>query len=243
MEGDLVGPAIPPHILAKRKRKAEEAAAAAAAASKSPPTEDPDSKKRRTVGPAPPPAPLNERSSGYPDDDDNNDSSSDDDIGPALPPGAGTEVDQELAAQRRLAMFAEAQATKADDSKPKRDEWMLVPPKSEDWASKLVEIILYGQNRQKNAGDNTKKPSISAAEAEETARRIKEYNEKNRNRSLYDQHKSSGSIREKEDNPSARAFDREKDIAGGRKVGHQQKKEMLQRAAQFGDRFSSGNFL
>ncbi|RPB14414.1 hypothetical protein P167DRAFT_563887 [Morchella conica CCBAS932] len=282
MEGDLVGPVIPPHILAKRKRKAEEAAAAAAAASKSPPTEDPDSKKRRTVGPAPPPAPLNERSSGYPDDDDNNDSSSDDDIGPALPPGAGTEVDQELAAQRRLAMFAEAQATKADDSKPKRDEWMLVPPKSEDWASKVDPTKLknrkfqsgkgakapqkagrdnslwtespeerrkrlndevMGIRKPATQGDNTKKPSISAAEAEETARRIKEYNEKNRNRSLYDQHKSSGSIREKEDNPSARAFDREKDIAGGRKVGHQQKKEMLQRAAQFGDRFSSGNFL
>ncbi|KAI5847243.1 hypothetical protein DFP73DRAFT_525579 [Morchella snyderi] len=285
MDGNLVGPAIPPHILAKRKRKAEEAAAAAAVlakgAPKSPPlTEDPDGKKRRTVGPAPPPAPLNEQPSGYPDD--NNDSSSDDDIGPALPPGPGTEVDQELAAQRRLAMFAEALVTKADDSKPKRDEWMLVPPKSEDWTLKVDPAKLknrkfqsgkgakapqkaggdnslwtespeerrkrlndevMGIRKPATQGDNIKKSSISAAEAEETARRIKKYNEINRNRSLYDQHKSSGSVREKEDNPSARAFDREKDIAGGRKVGHQQKKEMLQRAAQFGDRFSSGSFL
>lgn len=112
-------------------------------------------------------------------------------------------------------MFAEAQATKADDSKPKRDEWMLVPPKSEDWASKVDPTKLknrkfqsgkgakapqkaggdnslwtespeerrkrlndevMGIRKPATQGDNTKKPSISAAEAEETARRIKEYN-------------------------------------------------------------------
>jgi hypothetical protein len=46
-----------------------------------------------------------------------------------------------------------------------------------------------------------------------------------------------------EDDPSKRTFNREKDIAGGRKINHQQKKEMLNRAADFGSRFSSGSYL
>lgn len=92
MDGDLVGPAIPPHILAKRKRRAEEEAAAAAAATKEvprSPAEDSDNKKRRTAGPAPPPALIEERPYGNPSDDD---SSSDDEIGPSMPPGPGSEV-------------------------------------------------------------------------------------------------------------------------------------------------------
>ena len=68
------------------------------------------------------------------------------------------------------------------------------------------------------------------------------WQDKNRNKSLYDEHKKV-TPREKEDDPSKRAFDKEKDIAGGRKIGHAQKKEMLTRAADFGSRFSSGSFL
>lgn len=56
-----------------------------------------------------------------------------------------------------------------------------------------------------------------------------------------DEHKSRAMF--KEDDPSKRAFDREKDIAGGIKISNKQKKEMLDRAAQFGSRFSSGKYL
>lgn len=49
--------------------------------------------------------------------------------------------------------------------------------------------------------------------------------------------------KEKEDDPSKRAFDKEKDIGGGMKIGHAQKKEMLTRAADFGSRFAGGNYL
>ena len=77
---------------------------------------------------------------------------------------------------------------------------------------------------------------------EETARKIKEHNEKNRAKSLYDQHKESGSQAE-EDDPSKRAFDYEKDIAGGIKIGHTQRKDMLNRARDFSSRFSGGGYL
>ena len=66
--------------------------------------------------------------------------------------------------------------------------------------------------------------------------------EKHRHQSLYDEHKNSARA-EPEDDPSQRAFDKEKDIGGGRKVGHAQRKELLNRAADFGSKFARGNYL
>jgi len=283
MDADQVGPQIPPHILAKRKRKAEEEAAAREAAKSAELTKSDEeaAKKRRTVGPASPPAPLEERPL-EPPNDDVDENSSDDDIGPSLPTAAASAEDEELAAQRRLARFEEHDAsTRANDGKLKRDEWMIVPPKSEDWATKVDPTKL--KNRKFNTGKGAKAPQkvdgentlwtetpeqkrrrledevmgvkrlaaqggddkkldkSAGAEAKETARRIQEYNDKNRSKSLYSDHKARGKY--EEDDPSKRAFDREKDIAGGVKINHQQKKEMLQRASDFGSRFSSGSYL
>lgn len=66
--------------------------------------------------------------------------------------------------------------------------------------------------------------------------------DKHRGRSLYNEHKEAGP-KEKEDDPSKRAFDKEKDIRGGRKIGHAQRKELLNRAADFGSRFVSGSYM
>ena len=59
---------------------------------------------------------------------------------------------------------------------------------------------------------------------------------------MYAEHQKT-SPREKEDDPSARAFDREKDIAGGMKINSKQRKEMMHKAADFGSRFSSAKYL
>ena len=80
-------------------------------------------------------------------------------------------------------------------------------------------------------------------EAEETARRIREYNERNRNKSLMEEHKGASRGKEKEDDPSKRGFDREKDMALGGRLGHGQKREMLAKAADFGSRFQKGRYL
>jgi hypothetical protein len=84
-------------------------------------------------------------------------------------------------------------------------------------------------------------------EERETARRIAEYNEKNRSRSLYkvkeEMDGGAESAREKEDDPSKRAFDREKDMALGGRLGHGAKREMLAKAADFGSRFQRGKYL
>ncbi|KAL2412716.1 hypothetical protein ABEF95_002163 [Exophiala dermatitidis] len=75
----------------------------------------------------------------------------------------------------------------------------------------------------------------------ETARRLKKYNEK-RGPSLYASHNASSKVVE-EDDPSARAFDREKDIAGGATINATKRREMLKKASDFSSRFSSAKYL
>ncbi|KAL8732627.1 MAG: hypothetical protein Q9166_002602 [cf. Caloplaca sp. 2 TL-2023] len=80
-------------------------------------------------------------------------------------------------------------------------------------------------------------------ERRETERRIREFNEKNRGvGSLYEEHKK-GVQKEKEDDPSKRAFDKEKDMSMGVKIGHAKRKEMLAKSADFGSRFAGGKYL
>ena len=79
-------------------------------------------------------------------------------------------------------------------------------------------------------------------EARETERRIREYNLKNRGTSLYSEHQKAAP-KEKEDDPSARVFDKEKDMGMGVKIGHAQKRELLNKAKDFGSRFEKGSYL
>ena len=82
-------------------------------------------------------------------------------------------------------------------------------------------------------------------EDRETERRIREYNERNRGRSLMEEFtsKPGGEGKEKEDDPSKRGFDRERDMALGGRLGHGEKREMLAKAKDFGSRFQKGRYL
>jgi len=76
---------------------------------------------------------------------------------------------------------------------------------------------------------------------EETSRRIKENIEKHRGKSLVEEQQQRNP-EDKEDDPSKRAFDYEKDI-GDVRVGHSARRDMLNRAQNFGSRFSGGGYL
>jgi hypothetical protein len=65
--------------------------------------------------------------------------------------------------------------------------------------------------------------------------------EKARGPSLMDQHQGR-KPENAEDDPSARAFDREKDMGMGG-IGRTQKKELLKQAGGFSSKFSGGSFL
>ena len=64
-----------------------------------------------------------------------------------------------------------------------------------------------------------------------------------RGKSLVEQHQEKGTGKEKEDDPSKRAFDYEKDMAVTGNVNHKQRREMLNKSKGFGDRFSGGSYL
>ncbi|KZF26052.1 hypothetical protein L228DRAFT_235167 [Xylona heveae TC161] len=107
---------------------------------------------------------------------------------------------------------------------------------------KRLENEVMGVSKPASQGGSRSSENILSTEDKEAAKRIQEYNEKYRNKSLYDEH-SKSTTKEEEDDPSKRAFDREKDIAGGQKIGFTQKREMLNRAKDFGSRFSGGRYL
>ncbi|KAK3330073.1 hypothetical protein B0H66DRAFT_44593 [Apodospora peruviana] len=52
-----------------------------------------------------------------------------------------------------------------------------------------------------------------------------------------------GAEEEDEDDPSKRAFDREKDMAVGGRISNTKRQEIVNRAANFGGRFQKGNYL
>lgn len=94
-------------------------------------------------------------------------------------------------------------------------------------------------------------PSIRDKQQEERDRKIAESIGAHRGKSLYDEHAekrkdgkdAQGRAAEEEDDPSKRAFDREKDMAVGGKIGSQQRRELVNKSANFGGRFQKGSFL
>ncbi|KAH8836956.1 hypothetical protein MCOR27_001535 [Pyricularia oryzae] len=89
-----------------------------------------------------------------------------------------------------------------------------------------------------------KNPGVDARDAA-----IRAYTSQTRGKSLYEEHqakrKANGGARTaaEEDDPSKRAFDREKDMAVGGRVTNAQMRDLRKQAADFGGRFSKGKYL
>lgn len=274
-----VGPQLPPH-LSKRKREEENTTSASPQSISSSRSSSTGSvSKRRRIGPAPPPADLSERPTTPPSPSPSA-SSDDSDFGPCLPPAPGSHgaiIEAEKRQERE-----EQAAVRDAAKKPQREEWMLVPPKQDDWSSRVDPTKL--RNRKFNTGKGSKAPASNVggdnavwtetseqkrqrledevlgvkkpaqlgredkrsakeeAEKRATDDRIREYNEQSRGQSLYSEHKKQVP-KEKADDPSKRAFDREKDMALGGKLGEAKKREMVKRAGDFGSRFEKGSYL
>ncbi|KAJ5112090.1 hypothetical protein N7532_000135 [Penicillium argentinense] len=71
--------------------------------------------------------------------------------------------------------------------------------------------------------------------------KIKKFNDRSgKNRRL---EKPEKTRKEEEDDPSMRAFDREKDMAVSSKISNAQRREMVNKASDYNSRFSKGSFL
>ncbi|KAF2224947.1 hypothetical protein BDZ85DRAFT_259372 [Elsinoe ampelina] len=274
-----IGPALPPHLLAKRKRQQEEDdtdAGTGGPGAKRP--KSPEQKSSRQIGPAAPPAPLDQRPAEPANADSGDDSSDDDDdFGPSLPTGDGANSTVSARPAEAQAPLRSEGSREQASATSRRDEWMMVPPKQDDLSARMdpTKLRARGFNTGKGAkgstgpgGDNDtwtetpeqkrqrlenqvmgvkkstdpirsdKREEARRREEKEKAAKIKEA----RGGSLYDQHQKRADV-EQDDDPSQRAFDREKDMSTGMKIGGKQKKELLSKASNFGSKFASGSFL
>lgn len=78
-------------------------------------------------------------------------------------------------------------------------------------------------------------------ESAERDRRIKEYNAQTRGQSLMEKYTSGKNV--EDDDPSKRAFDYQKDIAGGRTLGFKERDALIGRAKNLDSKYSGGNYL
>ncbi|KAI0872649.1 hypothetical protein GGS24DRAFT_430490 [Hypoxylon argillaceum] len=109
-------------------------------------------------------------------------------------------------------------------------------------------------------GPNSAHPRAKTKEDAEQAARIQSFTEATRGRSLYEEHQEARSragggqaagggaskkswVDEEDDDPSKRAFDKEKDMKLGGRIGASQRRELLNKAADFGGRFAKGKYL
>ncbi|KIW65851.1 hypothetical protein PV04_08071 [Phialophora macrospora] len=88
----------------------------------------------------------------------------------------------------------------------------------------------------------TKSGSGTISHDDGMAKRMKEYNEARRGPSLYASHISSQD-KPLDDDPSARAFDREKDIGSGSAISATKRREMVKKATDFSSRFEKARYL
>ncbi|KAI1827226.1 hypothetical protein F4861DRAFT_494508 [Xylaria intraflava] len=121
---------------------------------------------------------------------------------------------------------------------------------------KRLENAVLGRDGA-NATPRSAQPKSDAKADAEQAARIQTFTEATRGRSLYEEHQAarargeagapSGSKKgwadEEEDDPSKRAFDKEKDMKLGGRIGAAQRRELVNKAADFGSRFAKGKYL
>lgn len=223
--------------------------------------------KPASAGPTPspqPPPPADEDSS---DDDDYGPSlpsasTARPQIGPTLPPSAAEDDtpqrDSWMLAPPTGGSFTERDPTKIRarkfaSGKPGGGSSSSSNQPSSIWTETPEEKLLRLQNSVlgRSGGQGTegegKKGNGRSKEAEERDRKIAANIEASRGKSLYEEHsqkrKDQGEDKEEEDDPSKRGFDREKDMALGGRLGTAQRRELMNKSANFGGRFSKGSYL
>ncbi|KAJ5827778.1 hypothetical protein N7447_004541 [Penicillium robsamsonii] len=210
------------------------------------------SKQRKVIGPSLPPPQADSGSESSDDDDD---------FGPSLPPSGPLKDPVHIEPTDSGSKL---------EKESQRDQWMLQPPSHSDWASKIDPTQL--RNRKFNTSKSATAPksmdSSWVETPEERMRRLQDavmgvgtstnqedHKDASNAKLMEDQIKrykdmtgkntrlENPGAQKEDDDPSARAFDREKDMAVASKISSAQRREMVKKAADYNTRFTKGNFL
>ena len=264
-----VGPQLPPHLAEKRKRDDE---GEDTRPSSSPDSPSKRTRVIGPL-PPPAPLDERPTSSSVRDGDEKDEgsesSSEDDGFGPALPSAADIKK-ASTASQPRSAQpqsTAPAQRDEWMTIAPTSGDWSArvdptklknrkfgtgkgpsVPKGGADsWHETPEQKQARLQREMMGIKDDSKsrssRPEVSKQDTEDAAtrRRLQELNAA-RGPSLYTSHQGKAE-KEEDDDPSARAFDREKDIGGGLQINATQRRDMMKKAGDFDSRFSSAKYL
>ncbi|ODM19891.1 hypothetical protein SI65_04877 [Aspergillus cristatus] len=198
--------------------------------------------KRKIIGPALPSEHASwEQKISHDDDSDD----SDDDIGPVLPP-AGTEhtrLDNKADDAGSECLEVSSKENHHMNSR-QRDEWMLQPPEESDWTSRVDPTKL--RNRKFQTGRSTRGPPVAnrvdSSWTENPEQKMERIRDKEATRKDVAQQSGLKSS-DNGDDPGMRPFDREKDMATSSSISNAQRRELLNKAADFGSRFTGGRLL
>lgn len=185
-------------------------------------------------------------------------------IGPALPPtvsDAPTRDDWMLAPPKATGyserdttkMRARKFASKPSASAGSGGEISSIWTESPEEKLRRLQDSVLGRSSGQDGSSGTAGGSVKTKEEEQRNKRIAASIESQRGQSLYEEHqqqkresrqgKPGADDDEEDDDPSKRGFDREKDMAIGGKLGSSQRKELVNKSANFGGRFQKGSFL
>lgn len=192
------------------------------------------------VKPAPSPTPTPSASTAY-----ETSASSQRDAWMLVPPSNGdwtSRVDPTKLKARKFNTSKSASAPK-DTSSNAADTWNETPQEKHARLQREMMGIKdpVSTLTSTSSRHTSKKDRAEDANDVETKKRMKEYAAA-RGPSLYNAHQKKDTL-EKPDDPSARAFDREKDIGGGLQINDTQRRDLLKKAGDFPSRFSSAKYL
>ncbi|KAL5594295.1 hypothetical protein BROUX41_001237 [Berkeleyomyces rouxiae] len=246
----VLGPSLPPTLLDKSSKTGVDSPSSRQGISQLPP--DPASESESDsddgYGPALPTGTYNDESrSNMPLADQDHEAPS----GPKrddwmLAPPASSTARAPDPTRIKSRTFASGRGAAAPKSSELSSIWTETPEEKR----RRLENAVLGRADESEPKKNHVAPSDAQERIErEKRRKISEYTEQTRGKSLYSVRQEAlksgagGSVVEEEDDPSKRAFDIKKDMAIGGRLDKGQKKEMLNKAANFGDRFQKGSFL
>lgn len=177
---------------------------------------------------------------------------------PSAEPGY-RERDPTKIRNRKFASGATATTRPRDGMSGISSIWTETP---EEKARRLADALLgrAGDGEQQQQQQRPRQSPAAGSSSGPAPRddKIRAFTEQTRGKSLYEEHqtarksgkstasgaKKGGEVDDDEDDdPSKRAFDREKDMGLGMKISASKRKELLNRASDFGGRFSKGNYL
>ncbi|KAJ5714317.1 uncharacterized protein N7483_011498 [Penicillium malachiteum] len=141
--------------------------------------------------------------------------------------------------QLRNRKFQTGKSARTTTSKNVDSSWTETP---EERMRRIGDQVMGIGNPSNNSNPPSQSRSSQAqAQAQSMGEKIKKFNDRTGKASRLE--KPQAEREEAEDDPSARAFDREKDMGLASKISSSQRRDMVNRASGYSSRFTKGDFL